>query len=175
LWERHEAAVSAGTLKRFFHPLAGPLTLDCQILTSEGNITERLVVVTGPVGPAWRHGSFRGAPYQHGVAHAADFARAVPVDHADDGNAMAACSDESVGIWVAAQDLDLRFVGDDAVGPDSRVVLVSPEEGHGREGAVLAEQVPAAAMACSVALTRCSTRIRVPKWPLCQDATSLPA
>jgi transcriptional regulator with XRE-family HTH domain len=48
LWERHEVKSRAGTMKRFVHPLVGPLTLDCQILTSE-NVTERLVVFTaGP-------------------------------------------------------------------------------------------------------------------------------
>lgn len=30
LWERHEVANRVGTLKRFVHPLVGPLTLDCQ-------------------------------------------------------------------------------------------------------------------------------------------------
>ena len=34
---------------RFVHPLVGPLTLDCQILTSE-NLTERLVVFTASAG-----------------------------------------------------------------------------------------------------------------------------
>lgn len=45
LWERHEVSSRGGTLKRLIHPLVGPLTLDCQILTSE-NLTERLVVFT---------------------------------------------------------------------------------------------------------------------------------
>jgi transcriptional regulator with XRE-family HTH domain len=49
LWERHEVASRAGTIKRFVHPLIGPLTLDCQILTSE-NLTERLVVFTASPG-----------------------------------------------------------------------------------------------------------------------------
>ncbi|MGD1058571.1 MAG: helix-turn-helix transcriptional regulator [Solirubrobacteraceae bacterium] len=49
LWERHEVASRAGTHKRFVHPLVGPLTLDCQILTSE-NLTERLVVFTASAG-----------------------------------------------------------------------------------------------------------------------------
>jgi transcriptional regulator with XRE-family HTH domain len=48
LWERHEVGTRPPTMKRFAHPLVGPLTLDCQILTSE-NLTERLVVFTaGP-------------------------------------------------------------------------------------------------------------------------------
>jgi len=33
LWARHEVASPAGTRKRFDHPLVGPITLDCQILT----------------------------------------------------------------------------------------------------------------------------------------------
>jgi MmyB-like transcription regulator ligand binding domain len=45
----HELATRAGTLKRFVHPLAGPLPLDCQILTST-NIVERLVVFTASPG-----------------------------------------------------------------------------------------------------------------------------
>ncbi|HEX4009910.1 MAG TPA: helix-turn-helix transcriptional regulator [Solirubrobacteraceae bacterium] len=49
LWERHEVASRAGTLKRFLNPLVGPLTLDCQVLTSQ-NITERLVVFTAAAG-----------------------------------------------------------------------------------------------------------------------------
>lgn len=49
LWERHEVANLAGTIKRFVHPLVGTLTLDCQILTSE-NLTERLVVFTANPG-----------------------------------------------------------------------------------------------------------------------------
>jgi hypothetical protein len=50
LWERHEVATFADTLKRFVHPLVGPLTLDCQILTSDENVTERLVVFTARPG-----------------------------------------------------------------------------------------------------------------------------
>jgi len=46
LWQRHEVASRNGTLKRFVHPLIGQLTLDCQILASEKNLTERLVVFT---------------------------------------------------------------------------------------------------------------------------------
>jgi hypothetical protein len=49
LWERHEIATRTRTLKRFLHPLIGPLTLDCQILTSE-NLTEKLVVFTASPG-----------------------------------------------------------------------------------------------------------------------------
>lgn len=49
LWERHEVASLGGTLKRFVHPLVGPLTLDCQFLTAE-NLTERLVVFTASAG-----------------------------------------------------------------------------------------------------------------------------
>ena len=49
LWERHEVGSRPGTMKRFVHPLVGPLTLDCQILTSE-NLTERLVVFTAGAG-----------------------------------------------------------------------------------------------------------------------------
>jgi transcriptional regulator with XRE-family HTH domain len=44
LWERHEVASPASRSKRFIHPLVGQLTLDCQILISEENVTERLVV-----------------------------------------------------------------------------------------------------------------------------------
>jgi transcriptional regulator with XRE-family HTH domain len=51
LWERHEVASRAGTMKRFVHPLVGSLTLDCQILTS-ANVTERLVVFTASPGSA---------------------------------------------------------------------------------------------------------------------------
>jgi transcriptional regulator with XRE-family HTH domain len=46
LWERHEVASPDGKLKRFVHPLVGGLTLHCQILISEQNVTERLVVFT---------------------------------------------------------------------------------------------------------------------------------
>jgi transcriptional regulator with XRE-family HTH domain len=49
LWERHEVAARIDTRKRFNHPLVGPMTLDCQILTSE-NLTERLVVFTASPG-----------------------------------------------------------------------------------------------------------------------------
>lgn len=49
LWERHEVASRTDALKRFVHPLLGPITLDCQILTSE-NLTERLVVFTASPG-----------------------------------------------------------------------------------------------------------------------------
>jgi transcriptional regulator with XRE-family HTH domain len=49
LWEQHEVTTRTRTLKRFIHPLIGPLTLDCQILTSE-NLTERLVVFTASPG-----------------------------------------------------------------------------------------------------------------------------
>jgi len=49
LWERHEVATRTRTMKRFVHPLIGPLTLDCQILTSE-NLTEKLVVFTATPG-----------------------------------------------------------------------------------------------------------------------------
>jgi len=49
LWERHEVTTRTRTLKRFLHPLIGPLTLDCQILTSE-NLTERLIVFTASEG-----------------------------------------------------------------------------------------------------------------------------
>ena len=42
-------ASCAGTLKRFVHPIVGPLTLDCQILTSE-NLNERLIVFTASPG-----------------------------------------------------------------------------------------------------------------------------
>jgi transcriptional regulator with XRE-family HTH domain len=49
LWERHEVASRTGTMKRFLHPLVGPLTLDCQVLTAE-NLTERLVVFTASPG-----------------------------------------------------------------------------------------------------------------------------
>jgi transcriptional regulator with XRE-family HTH domain len=45
IWERHEVASRIDTRKRFIHPLVGPMTLDCQILTSE-NLMERLVVFT---------------------------------------------------------------------------------------------------------------------------------
>lgn len=48
LWERHEVG-RTNTRKRFNHPLVGPITLDCQILTSE-NLTERLVVFTATPG-----------------------------------------------------------------------------------------------------------------------------
>jgi transcriptional regulator with XRE-family HTH domain len=49
LWERHEVASRTDTLKRFAHPVVGPMTLDCQILTSE-NLFERLVVFTATPG-----------------------------------------------------------------------------------------------------------------------------
>jgi transcriptional regulator with XRE-family HTH domain len=45
LWELHEVAGRSGTIKRFVHPLIGPLSLDCQVLTSE-NQTEKLIVFT---------------------------------------------------------------------------------------------------------------------------------
>jgi hypothetical protein len=47
LWERHEVGRRATTMKRFVHPLVGPLTLDCQVLTSE-NLTEKLVFTASP-------------------------------------------------------------------------------------------------------------------------------
>ena len=49
LWARHEVARRIDTRKRFTHPLVGPITLDCQILTSE-NLVERLVVFTATPG-----------------------------------------------------------------------------------------------------------------------------
>jgi len=49
LWECHEVPTRARTMKRFVHPLIGPLTLNCQILTSE-NLTEKLVVFTASPG-----------------------------------------------------------------------------------------------------------------------------
>jgi transcriptional regulator with XRE-family HTH domain len=49
LWERHEVASRTGTMKRFLHPVVGPLTLDCQVLTAE-NVTERLIVFTASPG-----------------------------------------------------------------------------------------------------------------------------
>jgi transcriptional regulator with XRE-family HTH domain len=49
IWERHEVASRIDTRKRFIHPLVGPMTLDCQILTSE-NLMERLVVFTATAG-----------------------------------------------------------------------------------------------------------------------------
>lgn len=49
LWERHEVASRAGTLKRFVHPLVGILTLECQVLTAE-NLTEKLLVFTASPG-----------------------------------------------------------------------------------------------------------------------------
>jgi transcriptional regulator with XRE-family HTH domain len=55
LWERHEVGSPSGTLKRFLHPLVGPLTLDCQILTSEQNLTERLVMFTASPGSEDAH------------------------------------------------------------------------------------------------------------------------
>jgi transcriptional regulator with XRE-family HTH domain len=50
LWKRHEVATPDGKVKRFVHPLVGGLTLHCQILISEHNITERLVVFTAAPG-----------------------------------------------------------------------------------------------------------------------------
>ncbi len=50
LWERHEVGTPDGAHKRFVHPLIGVLSLECQILTSEANITERLVVFTAAPG-----------------------------------------------------------------------------------------------------------------------------
>lgn len=49
LWRLHEVGSRADMLKRFVHPLVGPLTLDCQILTST-NVVERLVVFTARPG-----------------------------------------------------------------------------------------------------------------------------
>jgi transcriptional regulator with XRE-family HTH domain len=49
LWRRHEVGRRPPTKKRFLHQLVGPLSLDCQILTSE-NLTERLVVFTATPG-----------------------------------------------------------------------------------------------------------------------------
>ncbi len=45
LWKRHEVGDRASSRKRLIHPLIGPLTLDCQILTSEDGL-ERLVIFT---------------------------------------------------------------------------------------------------------------------------------
>ena len=49
LWERHEVAHRGGMTKRFVHPVVGPLTLDCQVLTAE-NLTEKLIVFTAAPG-----------------------------------------------------------------------------------------------------------------------------
>ena len=49
LWERHEVAGRAGSLKRFVHPAVGVITLDCQNLTAE-NQTEKLIVFTARPG-----------------------------------------------------------------------------------------------------------------------------
>lgn len=49
LWARHEVAGRAHARKRFVHPLVGPLTLDCQVLTSEDG-TESLLIFTAAPG-----------------------------------------------------------------------------------------------------------------------------
>jgi hypothetical protein len=49
LWDRHDVAVRTDTRKRILHPVAGLLTLYCQILTSESE-TEQLVVFTAARG-----------------------------------------------------------------------------------------------------------------------------
>lgn len=49
LWDRHEVASHAGTIKHFVHPLGGRLTLDCQILTAQ-NLAEQLVIFTATPG-----------------------------------------------------------------------------------------------------------------------------
>jgi transcriptional regulator with XRE-family HTH domain len=50
LWQHHEVATPTARLKHFVHPLVGRLTLDCQILNSEHNVTERLVVFSAAPG-----------------------------------------------------------------------------------------------------------------------------
>ena len=45
LWARHEVSSRPITTKRLIHPVLGPLTVDCQTLTSE-SLRERLVVFT---------------------------------------------------------------------------------------------------------------------------------
>lgn len=49
LWQRHEVGDRTDTRKRLVHPLVEPLTLDCQILTSESGL-KRLVIVTAVPG-----------------------------------------------------------------------------------------------------------------------------
>ncbi len=50
LWERHEVGRRTVVDKRFVHPLVGELTLDCQNLVSETNVSERLVVFSAAPG-----------------------------------------------------------------------------------------------------------------------------
>ncbi len=49
LWELHEVGTRDGNIKRFINPLAGTITLDCQVLTSV-NLSESLVVFTAVPG-----------------------------------------------------------------------------------------------------------------------------
>jgi transcriptional regulator with XRE-family HTH domain len=49
LWERHEVAVRDDQRKTILHPVVGPITLDCQILTAQ-NPSERLVVFSARPG-----------------------------------------------------------------------------------------------------------------------------
>jgi transcriptional regulator with XRE-family HTH domain len=55
LWARHEVATPDARLKRFVHPLVGMLTLNCQILTAEDTVAERLVVFTAAAGSEDAH------------------------------------------------------------------------------------------------------------------------
>jgi transcriptional regulator with XRE-family HTH domain len=50
LWDEHEVGRKAAKEKRFLHPLVGELTLDCQNLVSESNVSERLVVFSAAPG-----------------------------------------------------------------------------------------------------------------------------
>jgi transcriptional regulator with XRE-family HTH domain len=52
LWGEHEVGRRTAVEKRFLHPLVGELTLDCQNLVSESNVSERLVVFSAAPGSA---------------------------------------------------------------------------------------------------------------------------
>ncbi len=51
LWEQHPVAVRAADRKTIVHPEAGPITVDCDVLTVEGS-NLRLIVYTVPPGSA---------------------------------------------------------------------------------------------------------------------------
>jgi transcriptional regulator with XRE-family HTH domain len=50
LWDEHEVGRKTAVEKRFLHPLVGEVTLDCQNLVSEANVSERLVVFSAAPG-----------------------------------------------------------------------------------------------------------------------------
>jgi hypothetical protein len=81
LWDAHEVGTRSGATKRFLHPLAGTLELQCQILTAE-NATERLVVfVPSPGSDDERRLASLTAPDHSTGGNRAPAATASPLSH----------------------------------------------------------------------------------------------